>query len=211
MTIRSACPEDAGFVAKTILSSMRGHRPRGWFDIALGRSEDQCLAFAARIAVARTVSLWHVSSFMIAEIDDQPAAALCALPAAGSGVTAWRALEEVAREDGIGDADLAAIRHRGAYLRSCWVGGEDGDWLIEHIAADPAHRGRGLVQCLIARALEIGKAAGFSRATIPFLIGNEAAERCYAKAGFNLAEEKRNPEFEALIGAPGFRRFVRAI
>ena len=40
MTIRSARPEDADFIAKTILSSMRGHRPRGWFDIALGWPED---------------------------------------------------------------------------------------------------------------------------------------------------------------------------
>jgi hypothetical protein len=44
-----------------------------------------------------------------------------------------------------------------------------------------------------------------------FLIGNEAAERCYAKAGFVFAEEKRDASFEALIGAPGFRRFSRAM
>jgi len=68
-----------------------------------------------------------------------------------------------------------------------------------------------LVQALIGRALEVGKAVGFSRASIPFLIGNEPAERCYAKAGFSLVEEKRDAAFEALIGAPGFRRFARAI
>jgi hypothetical protein len=28
---------------------------------------------------------------------------------------------------------------------------------------------------------------------------------------FTFAEEKRNPEFEALTGAPGFRRFERVI
>jgi translation initiation factor 4G len=211
MTIRSARPDDADFIAKTILASQRGHRPRGWFDIALGRSEAECLAFAARIAVAQTVSLWHLSSFLIAEVDGKPAAALCALPVAGSGVAAWRALEEVARAEGLGDAELEAIRRRGAYLRKCWLGGDDDDWLIEHVAVDPAHRGRGLVQALIARAIEAGKAASFSRATIPFLIGNEPAERCYARAGFGLAEEKRDADFEALIGAPGFRRFTRAI
>ena len=43
------------------------------------------------------------------------------------------------------------------------------------------------------------------------LIGNEAAERCYAKAGFAFAEEKRDPAFEAITGASGFRRFARAI
>ena len=33
----------------------------------------------------------------------------------------------------------------------------------------------------------------------------------HAKAGFTFAEEKRDPAFEALTGAPGFRRFERAI
>ena len=54
-----------------------------------------------------------------------------------------------------------------------------------------------------------GKTAGYRRACIVFYIGNDAAERCYTKAGFTFAEEKRDPEFEALTGAPGFRRFER--
>lgn len=48
-------------------------------------------------------------------------------------------------------------------------------------------------------------------ATISFLIGNEPAERAYTKAGFVLAEEKRDPAFEAIIGAPGFRMFARVM
>jgi RimJ/RimL family protein N-acetyltransferase len=91
------------------------------------------------------------------------------------------------------------------------VQGGDGDWLVEHVASLPSRRGQGLVQALIDRALAAGKAAGFKRASISFLIGNEPAERCYAKAGFAFAEEKRDPAFEALIGAPGFRRFERAL
>ena len=64
---------------------------------------------------------------------------------------------------------------------------------------------------MIGHALAAGKAAGFERASISFLIGNEPAERCYAKVGFVFAEERRDPQFEALIGAPGFRRFECAI
>ena len=67
--------------------------------------------------------------------------------------------------------------------RDCWIQGGEGDWLIEHVATLPAYRGRGLVQALIGHALAAGRAAGFARASISFLIGNEAAERCYAKAG----------------------------
>jgi len=39
--IRPARPEDAGFIAKIILSAQRGPRPRGWFDIALDRPEPE--------------------------------------------------------------------------------------------------------------------------------------------------------------------------
>ncbi|PJG52650.1 GNAT family N-acetyltransferase [Bradyrhizobium forestalis] len=211
MTIRSARSEDAGFIVQTILSSQRGYRSRGWFDVALGWPEAQCRDFIARIAVARTVSMWHVSQFLVAEVDGRPAAALCALPAAGTGPAAWHAIEEVATATGLARPELDTIRQRGAYSRACWVQGGEGDWMIEYVATDPAYRGRGLVQALIVHALEKGRSAGFARATISFLIGNDAAERAYAKAGFVFAEEKRDPAFEAIIGAPGFRMFARTI
>lgn len=211
MTIRSARPQDAGFVTQTILSAQRGYRPRGWFDVALGWPEAQCRDFIARIAVARTVSMWHVSQYWIAEVHGAPGAALCAVPAAGTGTAAWRAIEEVAAATGLAASELDAVRRRGAYTRACWVQGGEGDWMIEHVATDPAYGGRGLVQALIAHALDQGRAAGFRRATISFLIGNEPAERAYTKAGFAFAEEKRDPAFEAIIGAPGFRMFARAI
>lgn len=211
MTLRSARPEDAEFIAQTILNSMRGYRPRGWFDVALGWPEAECLAFVARVAVARTVSMWHVSQFLVAEIDGKPVAALCAVPAAGTGPAAWRAVEEVGLSIGLTASELDAIRQRGAYSRACWVQGGEGDWMIEHVATDLAYRGRGLMQALIAHALDKGRAAGFARATISFLIGNEPAERAYSKAGFLFAEEKRDPNFEAIIGAPGFRMFARKI
>ena len=123
-------------------------------------------------------------------------------------VAARAAIEEVAAETG---ADADGIVARGGYARNCWVQGGEGDWLIEHVANLGSHRGGGLVQALIARALADGKAAGYSRASISFVIGNHAAERCYTKAGFAFAEEKRDAAFEALTGAPGFRRFARGM
>jgi ribosomal protein S18 acetylase RimI-like enzyme len=210
-TIRPARSEDAGFIARNILAAQRGHLPRGWFDIALGWPEPQCLAFMERIATAQRQSWWHVSQFIVAEVEGEPAAALCAMPAAGTRPAARAAIEEVAGATGLGATELLAMFRRGAYTANCWVQGGEGDWLIEHVATRPAYRGRGLVQALIGHALSAGKAAGFARASISFLIGNEAAERSYAKAGFGFAEEKRDRAFEALTGAPGFRRFERAI
>ena len=209
--IRPARNADAGFIARNILTSQRGPLPRGWFDIALGWDEPQCLDFVERIATAQASSWWHVSQFIIAEVEGKPAASLCALPASGTRAAVRAAIEEVATAIGLSATDLKAIFRRGAYGANCWVQGGEGEWLIEHVATVPAYRGGGLVQALISHALAAGKAAGFERASISFVIGNEAAERCYAKAGFAFAEEKRDPSFEALTGSPGFRRFTRAI
>jgi GNAT superfamily N-acetyltransferase len=209
--IRAGRADDADFVARAILLSQRGPQPLGWFDIALAQDEPKVLDFIARLAVAKPRSWYHVSQFLIAEIDGTPAAALCAMPSRETRDTMRSALEEAALATGISDSDLAGIFARGNYARGCWIQGGEADWLIEHVASLPSARGRGLVQALIARALSAGKAAGFSCASISFVIGNDAAERCYAKAGFAFAEEKRDAAFEAITGAPGFRRFTRAI
>jgi ribosomal protein S18 acetylase RimI-like enzyme len=209
--IRPARPEDVSFIARNILSSQRGPFPRGWFDIALGWDEPQCLSFVECIAIAQTKSWWHITQFIVAEVEGHPAASLCALPAEGTEAAARAAIKEVATAIGLSATDLTAIFRRGAYGANCWVQGGEGEWLIEHVATLPEYRSRGLVQALIDHALAAGARAGFARASISFLIGNEAAERCYAKAGFAFAEEKRDAAFEAITGSPGFRRFVRAI
>ena len=210
-TIRRARIDDAKFIARTILAAQRGHVPRGWFDIALDWPEPRCLAFVERIAIAQTQSWWHVSQFILAEVDGEPAAALCAMPAAGTVSAGRSAITEVAEHSGLNASETAAIFRRGAYAAKCWVQGGEADWLIEHVASLPMYRGRGLVQALIDHAFSMGRSAGFERTSISFLIGNEAAQRCYAKAGFTFAEEKRDLDFEAKTNATGFRRFERRI
>jgi ribosomal protein S18 acetylase RimI-like enzyme len=210
-TIRPARIDDAKFIARTILAAQRGHVPRGWFDIALDWPEPQCLAFVERIATAQTQSWWHVSQFILAEVDGEPAAALCAMPAAGTVSAGRSAITEVAERLRLNASETAAIFRRGAYAAGCWIQGGEADWLIEHVASLPMYRGRGLVQALIDHALSAGQSAGFERASISFLIGNEAAQRCYEKAGFIFAEEKRHLDFEAITSAAGFRRFERRL
>lgn len=206
--IRQGRADDAAFIAHTVLLAQRGPRPRGWFDFALAQAEPQVLDFLTKLAMAKPRSWYHVSQFLIAEVEGQPAAALCAMPSRETRDTMRAAIEEVAVSSGI---SAAGIFTRGAYARPCWVQGGEADWLIEHVAVQPSARGRGLVQALIGHALSDGRAAGFARASISFLIGNEAAERSYARAGFTFAEEKRDAGFEVLTGSPGFRRFARAI
>src|SRR5258707_14534182 len=125
-TIRRALPQDADFVAWIMLAAQRGHLSRGWFDIALNRPEPQCLAFVARIALARTVSWWHMSQFLIVEVEGSPAAALCALPAAGTGAAARSAAGGGAGQIGVGGAGLSGIFLQGGYTQPCGLRGVSG-------------------------------------------------------------------------------------
>src|SRR5258708_18667306 len=124
--IRRALREDADFIARSILAAQRGHRPRGWFDIALNRPEPQCLSFVARIAHARTVSWWHTSQFLIAEVEGSPAAALCALPAAGTGAAARSAIEGDARDKGLDGSEPSPLFLSGQYTPHIWIQGGPG-------------------------------------------------------------------------------------
>ncbi|MGO4712717.1 GNAT family N-acetyltransferase [Bradyrhizobium sp. 2TAF24] len=204
--IRPAGAADIDLVATTILAAQRGQQPRGYFDIVLDRSEADCHAFVRQLTTAQVRSWWHLSHFWIAEHDGVAAAALCALPVAGSMADARQAVLDTMTAAGFTPEAQAAVAQRGAYVRHCWMDSDDDAWMIEHVATRPSHRGLGLAARLLDHALAEGRARGFSRAQITFYIGNDAAERSYARAGFSFAEEKRHPDFAALTGAAGFRR-----
>ena len=209
--IRSARPGDADFLAWTILAAGRAHLPRGWYDIALGLPHAECLVFLRHLVMTATPSWWRYDRFIVAELDGAPVAALCAFGAADyAGSEA--AMAEAGREMGWTEAALAGVWTRGAYVFTCSVGEAGTDvWTVENVATAPAHRGQGLAGALLDEAMDRGRAAGFHKAQISFVIGNGPAERAYAKAGFALVNENRHPDFEAATGSPGLRRFTRAL
>ncbi|HEX3673779.1 MAG TPA: GNAT family N-acetyltransferase [Rhizomicrobium sp.] len=208
--IRPATRDDADFLAWTIFVASRGHLARGWFDIMLDRPEAFCLDFCRRLVLADAVSWWHWSLFHVAEMDGAVASALCVFGGDGVYQASSAAMTEASRGIGLSKDEHQKLWPRGSFIMST-VTGEDDAWTVENVATLPRYRGQGAVQALIARGLDAGRAAGFKRAQISFLIGNDAAERAYAKAGFVFAEEKRAPEFEAAMGTPGVKRFARDI
>ena len=209
--IRPACPGDAPFLAWCILTAGRAHLDHGWYDIALGLDEAGRLEALLRLVLTQAPSWWRYDRWLIAEIDGIPAAA-CAAFGASEFAHSEAAITEAASSLGWTAADIAEIWRRGAYVFSCAMSPDDHEaWVIENVACRPEHRGKGLVSRLIARALELGRSQGFPDAQISFVIGNEAAERAYAKAGFSLVEERRHPDFEAAVGAPGLKRFGQTL
>jgi ribosomal protein S18 acetylase RimI-like enzyme len=209
--VRLARPDDAPFLAWAMLAAGRGHLERGWYDIALGLTEEGRLELLRRLVLTKTPSWWRYDRFLVAEADGRPAAAL-----SGFGANEYEgsqaALGEAASGLGWGEQELAAVWSRGSYVFTCTMGSDAPEpeaWTIENVATAPDHRGRRLAGRLIEAALARGRRAGFRQAQISFLIGNEPAERAYTRAGFRLAAERRHPDFEAAVGAPGLKKFVQ--
>jgi len=208
--VRRGKAHDAEFLARAMMLASRGHLRRGVWDLIAGGSEQNCLDYLRRLALAEPVSLCHYSSFIVAEHDERPAAALCGFdPRAGGWRVLGDAMQNVQRQKGWTQADEKASADRSQPVWKCTFDTLEGAWVIESVATLPEFRRRGLVDSLMAEILEAGRARSHRIAQLTILIGNVAAQRAYEKAGFSVMDEKRHPDFEAALGAPGFIRMVR--
>ncbi len=155
---RPARPSDAAFVGWVQVVAARGHQARGWFDIVLERDEAFCVAFAAKLAVAKAKSWWHYSFVTIAEVDGAPAAAACAYPDSAPYMVSSEAMAEASDKMGLSKAEQDQLWPRGSFILSA-TSGEDDCWTIENVATRPEFRGRGVAQALIGHMLEGDAAA----------------------------------------------------
>ncbi len=208
VTFRSATPDDAPFLGWASVMASRSQLARGWFEIVLQRDDAFCFEFARHLVLAKAVSWWHWSLFRVAEVDGKIAAAMCGFGDDSVYHASSAAMAEAGDAMGIGKDEQAQFWPRGAFIISPATG-EDDAWTIENVATAPEFRGRGIATDLLRSELDVARAAGFKRAQISFFMGNDPAERAYAKAGFRFAEEKTAPDFEAALGIPGIRRFAR--
>jgi ribosomal protein S18 acetylase RimI-like enzyme len=208
--IRPATPDDAGFLGWACVMASRSQLARGWFDIVLQRDEAFLLEFAKHLTVAQARSWWHWSLFHVAELDRKRASAMCGFGDASVYMASAEAMAEASDKMGIPKSEQARHWPRGSFIMTV-VSGEDGAWTIENVATRPQFRGTGVTQKLLARELELGREARFTRAQISFFIGNAPAERSYTKAGFSFTEERRSPEFQTAMGIPGITRYTRDI
>jgi ribosomal protein S18 acetylase RimI-like enzyme len=210
--IRRGTPEDADFLAWVMLAASRAHLTRGIWDLIVGADEKGCLDYLARLATAQPQSLCHYQSFLIAEWQGQPAAALSGFDIrAGGWATVGSAMSNVQRELGWTQADFLSSSQRIAPVWNCFLPDRGADWGVENVATLPPHRRRGLVQALLQRAISEADSAGGKLAQITTYIGNHPAISAYQKSGFSISDEKRCGELESLLSAPGFVRLIREL
>lgn len=204
--------QHAEFIAWVLLTAHRSHLERGMWDFVVGGTEAECLAFLEALATT-TESHWaHRSAFIVAEVDGEPAAALCGYFDEEAGMEALaKALPEANERIGRTERDNAAGFARAGSIAYCAPAHEDGVWIVENVATRPEYRRQGLVALLLDEILERGRERAATQADIGVLIGNDGAQFAYERAGFTVIGEKRHPEFEAVYGCPGIRALSRPL
>ena len=210
VTIRDATEDDIDFVAWVQLTASRSHVPVGVWEYLNGTDEEQTLVFLRAIATSDTVHWCHLSLFQIAEVEGVPAAALCGFDPPTQGMEQLMTVVPPVLIE-LGLADLAGLMTRAEIVQRVASDFEPGAWVIENVATVPAFRRRGVMDGLLRAVLDRGRDKGFGLAQITVFIGNEPARAAYVKAGFDKVAEKRDAEFEAAMGFPGFERLLRPL
>jgi translation initiation factor 4G len=209
--VRAAGEGDGRLVASVLEMAGRGHLERGAWDVAFEDDAVRAVALEA-LATAAPPSWCHRAVFRVADGDGVGAAAMCAVGASEAAPGAFGvALAHVHRHLGWTDAEIGAQIERLTPLLGCFPDMPAGTWIVENVGTAPAYRRRGLVRALLDDALAAGRAAGHARAQISCLIGNDPAQRAYERAGFAVVEELTHPDFERLLGVPGFVRMTRGL
>lgn len=208
LTLRDATSRDLELLAWVQVEAARSHRPLGFWDLAFPGLDEPRLELVARIADAPgSPSFAHRDGFIVAELDGRPVGALSGYDPKIKKLGHFiRAMDTVLEVEGWSEAHRTLIGTRLLPILACLSDTPDDRWVVEWVALRPEARGQGLLAPLLDAILERGREAGFAKAQITYLIGNVAAKRGYERAGFVTVDEKRSPEFEAVIGAPGTAR-----
>ena len=77
VTIRDATLDDVDFVAWVMQTAARSHLDHSIWEYMNQQTEEEVIAYMAKLAVTETVHLFHHSLFLVAEVGGRPAAAMC--------------------------------------------------------------------------------------------------------------------------------------
>jgi ribosomal protein S18 acetylase RimI-like enzyme len=211
MQIRDARPQDASFLAKSILIAGRAHVTRGIWEVILGGTEEETLHFLQSLSITQIPHLFHYSYYLIAE--ENAFDPLGSLGGYDPNIAGYHALQqaipEVVRKLNLPTQVSNMSGERAKKILACLPKQIDGAWVIDSVATLIEHRRKGISERLLRAILEKGKRQGYSKAQVNMYIGNEPALKLYRKFGFEIVEEKLDEYFEKSVGSPGMLSLVK--
>jgi ribosomal protein S18 acetylase RimI-like enzyme len=110
----------------------------------------------------------------------------------------------------MGLATLSAYR-RGMQAEAIMPGPTPAEFYVGHLGVDPAFRGRGIGEALIAHLLTLGRQAGAHTAVLDVSVENPRAQALYERMGFRVTGTRQSSYANAFGRIPGHHRMDRAI
>lgn len=210
--ILEATPDHSPFLARVILWASRSHLERGPFDVALGLDTPDVLDLLEYMCLSDLVGNCHFSNFLVAETSGEPVAALAAYDPGDSGLSPLGApLSDAYSALGYDEDKLPVVLGRLEAVQRCLPRPQPGTWTVEWVAVEKSFRRQGIVGHLLQKALDTGGHRSLQRSQVSTYVGNQAAIDAYAKAGFSIDRERRDPALEDLLGVPGMVTMMRAL
>ena len=171
----------------------RAHVQKGIWDVILGGNDGENRTFLRFLTVTDTPHLFHYSLYLVAEVDQKPAAAL-------GGMIKDRRIRRPAGSHAGSDPRERTKRtgpgSPGPYGPGPALVPEslEGAWIIDSVATLPEYRGLGLAGKLLDSILARGWELGFKLAQINIYLGNVPAQRLYENMGLK-SSLKNAPRF----------------
>ena len=126
----------------------------------------------------------------------------------GSGVGFWLATAtQVVRYMGL--RGTAGAYRRGMQAESVMPGPQPGEYYVGHLGVDPAWRGRGIGEALIAHLLTPERTRGARTAVLDVSAENPRAQALYERLGFRVTQTRHSSFASAYGRIPTHRRMER--
>lgn len=204
VAVRDATSADVDFIAWVMLTASRSQLDRGIWEYLYDLDEASALRFLRQVTVTDEIHLFHHSLFMVAEVDGEPAAAMCGYdpPTQGFGVLGT-VMPRVLGELDLRVDEVEMARRSDVLLSGFPPDPAEHPWIIENVATKPGFRRLGLVDQLLCAQLDRGRDGGYHHAQISVFLGNEPARRAYVNAGFESIDEQRSDGWAEEIGCAG--------
>src|SRR5262249_27491069 len=142
--VRRATEKDLELVLWVMLAASRSHLDRGIWEYLNASDEAATLSFLRRLATTETVHFFHWSLFLVAELDGEVGAAMCAYDSSTQGFdVALPDMVIATAAEGV-DAEDPEYAHRRDVLMSGFIVDDPGPpgprWVIENVATKPEMR-----------------------------------------------------------------------
>ena len=195
--IRPATSADSAFLVEAIIAAEKSNSDKLGLATLFDLREEEVAALIVKMLDEEVDGCeFSTSSFLIAEVDGRPAAAVAGWVEGLADDMPSRLLKANLIAFTFPKAGLVALQSRAKAIAGIQIEREQGTFQVEYVYVRPEHRGKGLAASLILRHWELAMAANkeLRRSQVQAFSNNITAIGAYSKLGFHIARIFRSDD-----------------